>query len=317
MGFAWQIAAFPVILPWREEFFTLPVYFPDLKVGVIPGWPAELPYKGMPLPPEAEPHPQELKHYQPGDLRQWRAFKDFQQEQGEDADLLQVIRHYGETAASDDQPPAPDAWSLAWQLEKMQADQEAQLQLVDQSQHWLKEILTPEPWEENVSFGPVPGVGEMVDPELARLRYRLWRRVMAPFLQESWCPLLLGRTSRSLFLTLKGWPDWTNLSKMQISLPGCRSAAEWRQVAGETGASPWLGQFQELLAAWLEAAAGETDLEDLTRGFQEFVDAEVLTRWPFPPTLRWDLEIWAPDPDSEDEGPVLCWPGAGAGVLPG
>jgi hypothetical protein len=30
MGSAWHIVAFPVILPWREEFWTLPLYFPDL-----------------------------------------------------------------------------------------------------------------------------------------------------------------------------------------------------------------------------------------------------------------------------------------------
>ena len=47
MGSAWHIVAFPVILPWREEFWTLPLYFPDLKVGVIPGWPEQLPYQGM------------------------------------------------------------------------------------------------------------------------------------------------------------------------------------------------------------------------------------------------------------------------------
>ena len=50
MGSDWNIVAFPVILPWRDEFWTLPLYFPDLKVGVTPGWPAQLPYQGMPLP---------------------------------------------------------------------------------------------------------------------------------------------------------------------------------------------------------------------------------------------------------------------------
>jgi len=179
-------------------------------------------------------------------------------------------------------------------------------------------ILEPEPWEESTSFGPVSGVGEMVDPELAKLRYRLWRRVMAPYLQEAWVPLLLGRTSRSLFLTLKGWPDWTNLRKAQISLPGCRTAAEWRQVAGETGAPPWLEKFQELLAALLGVAAGqEDDLEAAAQELQEFVDAEVAARWPLPSTWRWDLEVWAPDPDTDEEGPILCWRGAGVGVLPG
>ena len=315
MGSAWQIVAFPVILPWREEFWTLPVYFPDLRVGVIPDWPAELPYQGIPLPPEAEPHPQELKHYHPGDLRQWQAFKDFQREQGEEGDLLRAIRRYGEAATPE--PVPPDAWSLAWQLEKLQADQDSQMQLVDQGQDWLQEILTPEPWEEKGSFGPVPGVGEMVDPELAKLRYRLWRRVMGPHLTEPWAPLLLGRTSRSLFLTLKGWPDWTDLKRVQIPLPGCRTVAEWRQVAGEAGAPPWLKQFQDLLAALLAAAAGKTDLEDAAQRLQEFLEDEVAARWPLPSVWRLDLEVWLPAPDAGDEGPILCWSDAGAGILPG
>jgi hypothetical protein len=317
MGSGWQIIAFPVILPWREEFWTLPFYFPDLRVGVIPGWPADLPYQGIPLPPEAEPHPQELKHYHPGDLRQWQAFRTFQQEKGEEGDLLRTLRHYGEDQPPDNTPPGPDAWSLAWQLEKMQADQEAQLQLVDQGQEWLKEILQPESWEEKTSFGAVPGVGEMVDPELARLRYRLWRRVMDSYLQGPWCPLLLGRTSRSLFLTLKGWPDWTGLRKVQISLPGVRNAAEWQQVAGQGNPPPWLGKFQDLLTALLAVAADRDDLEGPARELQEMVDREVAARWPFPSIWQWDLEVWAPDSDRDDGQPVLCWPGAGAGVLPG
>jgi hypothetical protein len=322
MASGWQIVAFPLILPWREEFWTLPVYFPDLLVGVIQGWPPQLPYLGIPLPPEAEPHPQELKHYRPGDLLQWRAFKDFQEEQGEGVDLLQAIRRYGEAKAPDEppapnEPPAPAAWSLAWQLEKMEADQDAQMLLVDRGQDWLNEILTPEPWEDKVSFGPVPGVSEMVDPDLARLRYRLWLRVLAPYLREPWTPLLLGRTSRSLFLTLKGWPDWTGLRKVQIPLPGCRTAAEWLKVAGETGAPPWLRGFQELLAALLAVAAQEEDLGDADRRLKEFVEDAVMARWPCPAVWRWDLEIWLPDTPGEEEGPVLCWGGAGAGVLPG
>ena len=83
MGSAWHIVAFPVILPWREEFWTLPLYFPDLKVGVIPGWPEQMPYQGMPLPSEAEVHPRELQHYNPGDLRQWQAFANYRRDQEE------------------------------------------------------------------------------------------------------------------------------------------------------------------------------------------------------------------------------------------
>jgi hypothetical protein len=315
MGAGWQTVAFPVILPWREEFWTLPLYFPELQVGVVPGWPPQLPYQGMPLPPEAQTPPQELKHYSPGDLRQWQAFEDYQQAQGEEKDLLQALRGYGEELAPT-KKASPQAWSLVWQLEKMQADQDAQLLLVDQGQQWLGEILAPEPWEDKTTFGPVPGVGEMVDAELARLRYLLWLRVMAPYLQDPWVPLLLGRTSRPLFLTLRGWPQWTDLKKVQVSLPGCRSAADLAAVQGGEVKRQWAEKFAENLAALLEAAANSQDLNQPAQHLQEFVDNTITPHWPFPLTWKWDLEIWAPDP-AKDEGPVLCWSGAGAGILPG
>ncbi len=314
MASDWHIAAFPLILPWREDFWTLPLYFPQLQVGVIPGWPAQLPYQGRELPPEAQARPHELKHLKPGDLRQWQAFEKYQEDQAEAGDLLREVRNYGRVEAPEPDA-APEAWSLAWQLEKLQADQEAQLQMVDQGQEWLKDILTPEPWEERPSFGPVPGVQEMVDPELASLRYRLWRRVMDPQLQDPWAPFLLGRTSRSLFLTLKGWPEWTGLKKVQISLPGCRSAEEWRQVCGNGAAPPWQGQALERLGAMLDAATDLQDLEAAAGELAVFLADTVVPQWPFPVIWNFDLEVWAPE--SENEGPVLCWPGAGAGILPG
>ena len=125
MGAGWQIVAFPVVLPWREEFWTLPLYFPDLKVGVAPGWPNQLPYQGLPLPPEAEDPGRDLHGFHPGELHQWQAYNEYQQSQdeGED-DLIQSIRQY--EGASTPKPQSPlDPWHLAWQLEKMQADQEA------------------------------------------------------------------------------------------------------------------------------------------------------------------------------------------------
>jgi len=314
MAADWHIVTFPLILPWRDEFWTLPLYFPQLKVGVVPGWPTQLPYQGIPLPPEAQVRPHELKHYKPGDLRQWQAFKEYQEAQGEAGDLLRDIRDYGRVEAPE-QDASPAAWSLAWQLEKLQADQEAQLLMVDQGQEWLKDILTPEPWEERPSFGPVPGVQEMVDPDLARLRYRLWERIMAPHLQNPWVPFLLGRTSRSLLLTLKGWPEWTGLKKIEVSLPGCRSAEEWLKVCGKGEAPPWQAQAVELLAALLDAASDPQEMEAAAQRLNEFLANTVIANWPFPVIWPFDLEIWAPD--SEDEEPVLCWTGAGAGVLPG
>ena len=318
MGSAWHIVAFPVILPWRDEFWTLPLYFPDLQVGVIPGWPEQLPYQGMPLPSEAEVHPRELEHYKPGDLSQWRAYEIYRRgQEGEDENVVQAIRGYGQPAVPEPPPPPPNAWSLAWQLEKMQADQEAQLLLVDQGQDWLQEILKPEPWDDRMSFGPVSGVAETVDPELAKLRYRLWRRVLAPDLENQSVPLLLGRASRPLFLTLKGWPDWTALRKASLALPGCRNGGEWSQVAGEAGPPPWQKKFVDLLAGLLTAAADNQELQAASRELQEFVADEITANWPLPALWHWDLEIWGPDTAPEANGPVLCWGTAGAGILPG
>jgi len=318
MGSPWHIVAFPVILPWREEFWTLPLYLPDLKVGVIPGWPEQLPYKGMPLPPEAEVHPRELEHYLPGDLRQWRAFADYRRDQ-EDAgeNTLQAIRGYGQPGAPEAQPPSPNAWSLAWQLEKMQADQDAQLLLVDKGQDWLQDIFRPEPWADREAFGPASGVPETVDPELALMRYRLWRRALAPFPQDQSVPVLLGRTSRAIFLTLKGWPDWTALKPLRLSLPGCRNGAEWRTVCGGDAKPPWQQQFVALLEALLSAVAQRQDPQDALGKLQGFVKADIVAGWPLPEVWNWDLEIWGPDAAPEKEELVLCWTGAGAGILPG
>jgi hypothetical protein len=317
MGSAWRIVAFPVILPWREEFWTLPLYFPDLKVGVIPGWPEQLPFQGMPLPPEAEVHPRELQHYNPGELRQWKAFADYRRDQeGSRENVIQAIRGYGQTATPEPPPPRPDAWSLAWQLEKMQADQEAQFLRVDHGQDWLQEILKPEPWDEGVSYGPVSGVAETVDPDLAKLRYRLWRRVLTPETPERSIPLLLGRASRPLFLTLKGWPEWTALRKVKLTLPVCRKGGEWSEVAG-VGGPPWQEKFVELLGALLTAAADNQELEAASRELQEFVADEIVASWPLPEVRYGNLEVWGPDTAPEANGPVLCWGSAGAGTLPG
>jgi len=314
----WQVVAFPVILQWREEFWTLPLYFPELKVGVIPGWPEKLPYRGLSLPPEAEAAGRELKGFQPGELHQWQAFKEYRRAHDDrDDDLIRAIRQ-GQAATSSQPGPLPDAWHLAWQMEKILADQEARLVSVDRGQEWLEEILAPEPWEDRLTLGPVPGIGEMVDPELAELRYHLWQRVMAPYLQERWAPLLLGRTARSIFLTLKGWPQWTGLRSVQISLPGCRSEEEWQQVRNSAGMAETLDRCGALLSASLAKAAGSPDLAAASLELTKFVEETLAPRWPLSSLWHWNLEIWAPDAEGGADGtPVLCWTGAGAGVLPG
>ncbi|MCL4503387.1 MAG: hypothetical protein M1438_16300 [Deltaproteobacteria bacterium] len=313
MASDWHIAAFPLILPWRDDFWTLPLYFPDLKVGVTPGWPSQLRYQGLPLPPEARIQPQELKHLNPGDLRQWWAFQEYREAQAESDDLLGDLRRYGQ-APRPSPDSSPQLWSLAWQLEKLQADQETQLVLVDRGEDWLKDILTPEPWEDRPSYSREAGALEMVDPDLARLRYALWRRVMAPQLQDPWAPFLLGRTARSLFLALKGWPESPGPQSVKFSLPGMHTAEEWRTVCPNGKAPPWQAQAVELLGALLEEASDLETLETAAGELGEFITGEVLGNWPFPVIGKFDLEVWVAD--AEGQAPVFCWSGAGSGNLP-
>jgi hypothetical protein len=318
MANGWQLVAFPLILPWRPEFYTLPLYFPDLQVGVIPGWPADLPYQGLPLPPEAQITAPDLKHYQPGELRQWQAFADYQQSRDE-GDLVQALKGY---AGAPPPPPSetaprPDPWTLAWQLEKMQADQEAQLLRVDQGQDWLTDIIRPEPWSDPTDFGPAPpGVEETVDPELAQLRHRLWQRVMGPHLEGRYAPVLLGRASRAAFLTLRGG-NWTALHQAAVVLPGVRSLKEWRELGVSAIKPPWQPEFNRLLADALESAAGQGDLPVKAQKLQNFVDNQVTPQWPLTPAWQWRMEIWTPDGDAADGAPVLCWRDAGRDILPG
>ena len=138
-----------------------------------------------------------------------------------------------------------------------------------------------------------------------------------PLLENQSAPLLLGRTSRALFLTLKGWPDWTALKTVRLALPGCRNETEWQTVAGDAGKAPWQDKFVELLGALLTAVADREDLQGASQELQEFVEEVIVARWPFPTVWNWDLEIWAPDGAPEGPRPILCWSGASEGILPG
>lgn len=310
----WQIIAFPLILPWREEFWTLPLYFADLKVGVTPGWPAILPYQGMALPPPAAVLPGELRHYHAGELTQQQAYKAYLEAREEVGDIVRELKGLPKEEVAAPSVEA-QAVSLAWELEKMEAEQEAQMALVDRGHNWLAEILAPEPWEETPSFAGVPGLKEMVDPDMARLRFALWQRELAAEVKGPWVPFLLGRTSRAIFSALKGWPRWTQVAKATISLPGIKREAAWR----EAGEPPWREDFRRELEALLAAAAsGAEALAAQAPRFQEFVAEAIAGVWPGALDLNWDLEIWAQDPEEEEEfGPVLCWGGVNTDILPG
>jgi hypothetical protein len=316
MAGAWRIIAFPLILPWRPEFWTLPLYFPELTVGVTPDWPADTPYQGMPLPPEARKPSVDYQSFAPGELTQWQAFQQFQQSREEVDDIVRALRG----APEEPQPErraSPEAWTLAWQMEKMQADQEAQMALVDRGHDWLEEIFRPEPWADPSGFGPVAGVKEVADPELARLRYLLWRRVMGEAMAGAWAPLLLGRGAGAVFGALLGWPEWTFIGRTVVNMPGVKDAAALQAAQALLAASPWQGQFQVRLEACLEAAAGRGDLKaaagELTAFAQGFAQA-----WTEEPAWWWPLEIWTrPENSAWEWGPVLCGAPDGKDILPG
>ncbi|MBM4284303.1 MAG: hypothetical protein FJ128_03490 [Deltaproteobacteria bacterium] len=201
---------------------------------------------------------------------------------------------------------SPEAWALAWQLEKMQADQEAQMHLVDRGQEWLTEIFRPEPWADTSGIRATTGVQEVADPDLARLRYLLWRRVMAPELTGSWAPLLLGRGSRGMFAALVGFSEFLSLPRLEVQLPGVRTADRW-QAPAELAAEPaWRGRFREALEACLSAARSGEGLTaagvDLSALAQEFAQA-----WPTPPSWWWPLEFWPRlEVNGKAWGPLLC-----------
>ncbi|MDI6853186.1 MAG: hypothetical protein QME75_06215 [Deltaproteobacteria bacterium] len=311
----WQIVAFPLILPWRREFWTLPVYFPNLQVGVPLNWPEAMPYQGKPLPPEASAAINELSHYHPGELLQRKAFQDFLESREEVEDIVRELKGLPKEAQPEGLPSA-EAWTIVWQMEKMQAHEEARMIQVDQGEKWLAEILSPEPWDERQSYGAT-GLKEMVDPESARLRYLLWRREMAPHLRGNWAPFLLGRTSRAIFASLMGWPGWNLINSVRVRLPGVRSEPAWRELTGE-GKGPDLQGFEQHLAACLAAAGNFEALTRQAEAFSEYLEKVVLTAWPGEPDWYFEMEIWAHEGEEKtDWGPVLCWLGAGADILPG
>ncbi len=179
--------------------------------------------------------------------------------------------------------------------------------LVDQGQEWLGEILAPEPWEERPDYQTAPGVVELPDPDLARLRYHLWRRVLGPELKDSWAPLLLGRTSRALFLALRGWPEAAAPRTAQVTLPGCQTARELEAVLAAGKQAGWREEFVDLLTGVLAATGQFAELQAAAMRLAAFTAQTLEPGWPFPPLNRWTLEIWAPEGAGSGEGPVLCW----------
>lgn len=314
-----QFVAFPLVLPWRREFWSLPLFFPDLQVGVLWQWPPGLPYQGRPLPPDAAAGGKELRHYAPGELKQWQAYEDYTSSREELEDIVRALR--GEPA----EPQVPggpwqheDAYNLGWQLEVMEADQEAHLSMVDQEQALLTQVLTPEDWEEPGGVGAAPEEVEVLDPETARLRYLLWRREMGALLGSGSVPLLLGRTSQTILTFLRREAGGGTAPRVRFRLPGCLTEDEYQAAQPAATTVGWQGEFHQRLGACLLAVEQGEDLENSARELGRWTVEELPRLWPGLPSWTWDLEIWAGEPDIKEGGEtLLAWGGLGKAVVPG
>ncbi len=315
----WRLVVFPLILPWRQEFWSLPLYFPELTAGVLWQWPPGVPYQGRPLPPAAEAGGRELRHYAPGELKQWQAYKEYASDKEGLEDIVRALKGEPEAPGMPEGPwKDEDAFSLAWQLEIMEADQEAHLSRVDLGEERLAETLTPETWEERGDFARGLGDMEIVDPETARLRYLLWRREMGAPLGAESLPLLLGRTSKAIFASLRKEGGGGMSTQVRLSLPGCRTAEEYLAARGGEAVPGWLPEFKKLLGACLSAADQDADLESPTQDLTRWVTEELAQQWPNTPAWSWDLEIWGKAALVKEGGEaLLAWGGRGEEVVPG
>jgi len=316
MPATWRYIAFPMILPWRPEFWSLPLFFPDLTVGVLQEWPTGLPYRGRSLPPEAVEGGRDVRHYAPGELKQWQAYQEFSRDREELDDIVRALRGEPEPAAPEGVWQDERALSLAWQMEVMEADQEAHLAKVDRVGEWLGEVLAPEAWEETPDFQALPGEKEVLDPETARWRYLLWCREMGPQLLPQSAPLLLGRTALPIFAMLRQEAGGGQAPRMSFPLPGCRTEDDY--VAAKEGAAAWRQDFHRLLGACLTAADQGADIEGPAQKLSRWLVEELPRQWPGAPSITWDLEIWGRDPKAGEGGEtLLAWGGLGKGVIPG
>jgi hypothetical protein len=318
MSTTWRIVAFPLILPWRPEFWSLPLFFPDMKAGVLWQWPGGMPYRGMPVPPMAVSG-RDLKSYAPGELKQWQAYQEYSRTEEDVDDIVRALRgEPAEAGAAEGPFLNEEALSLAWQLELMEADQEAQLAKVDRGDKWLAEVLAPESWEEPTGFSAMPEGKEVLDPETARLRYLLWRREMGAFLGPESVPLLLGRTSQTIFTSLRMEAGTGPAPLVRFRAPGCRTEEELQATRGSLGEPGWQGEFQELLGACLAAADQGGNIKQPAQALSRWLKDDLPGRWPAAPAFTWELEIWGRDPEAEEGGePLLVWGGLGNQVVPG
>ena len=313
----WRFVAFPLILPWRPEFWSLPLYFPDLKVGVLRQWPKNIPYEGKPLPPGVGGG-EDLRDYNPGELKQWQAYREYSDHHEEVDDIIRALRGKKARPEVAEGPwQGEEAASLAWRLELMEADQEAQLALVDQGEEWLGEILAPETWEEPPSYAGVAEEKEVADPETARRRYLLWQKEMGQFLGAERTPLLLGRASQGIFTSLRREGGTGKFALVRFKVPVCQDEEEFQAVR-KAGNSTWGEEFQRLLGICLTAADEGANTWEPAQTLSRWLEEELPRQWPGMPSLYGEMELWGRDPGVLEGGETLiAFSGAGKKVVVG
>ena len=193
----WLYVAFPLVVHWQAQFDALAFYFPDLLFGLLQDKPNQAGCTTVLEPPRQQGLPALSRDYHPGELRQWQAYLNFlaTQEDQDEADLQAAIRGHLEPVL----PKQVDRellWSLAYQLEQLLAEKASDLQRLASQQQALEKVLAEDLGEEEelapleAGFNPVL-TGSSPDLDLARIRYRFWREVLAPHLTPPWAAVVL------------------------------------------------------------------------------------------------------------------------------
>ena len=328
----WQVAAFPLVIGWQAEYWSLPLFFPDLLVGHLEGQPDHTGLQSLPLPPLDKSLAFDWRNYHPGELLQWKAYLEFkagEEEQEDTNDLIRAIKGKPEPppalpplppeAGFPQLPEASMIWTLAWQLESMWAEQEARLLVLQDQQSELDTWLAPEPWEEPPAFRPPPSHDPLLtpaappDPELALLRFYFWRAILGSRLSPPWVPLILASPG---FSVLRG--EEPGPASVRLTLPGCQNREGLEQAVNQVSAAGLESRLTQALGQVLDAmASSPTEIEPAQQELQNLVEQKLgpalrlntpqpLITLEICPTIRTHPEL-SDDLKEIFPGPMLYW----------
>jgi len=303
-----QYVVFPLVVHWQPWFATLAVYLPDLRAGLVSGAPSAA-WRSLLQPPRQQVWQAFTKHFQPGELSQWQAYLHYlsAQEDQDEQDLRAAIR--GTLAPV--VPPELDRqalWSLAYQLEETLAEKAAGLQRLAAQEKALGQLLgEAEPGDQeilpvDVAFSPALTRGP-ADLSLARLRLHFWQKILEPYLEAPWTPVVLetaaGESSpRCLWESAQaeGQEVWQAHWQLPAWQPQPDSAGQAMDLL-ELGVV-----FRKTLAGWLQGLMTSASEADRWRAKMDRLVAARL--WPTAaphqaPPIR--LEVFSRPPGKADE----------------